>query len=61
MSTGNMLYLVLCIGAFTVFAVVLAYMSHQQTKLGPETIGGPARGVPEVPPTEDKPPVPAHA
>ena len=60
MSTGNILYLVLCIGTFAVFAAVLAYMSHQQTKLGPETIGKPATQAPDRP-DEDKPPVIAHA
>jgi hypothetical protein len=28
MSTGNLLYLLMCIGVFTVFSVVLAYESR---------------------------------
>ena len=42
MSTGNLLYLIMCLCAFGGFAAVLAYMSHQQTKLGPEMIPVPA-------------------
>ncbi len=39
MSIGNLLYLLMCIGAFTGFAVVLAFESWQQGRLGPETTG----------------------
>ncbi|HVY15624.1 MAG TPA: hypothetical protein VHB27_10360 [Rhodopila sp.] len=39
MSTGNLLYLLMCIGMFTVFAIVLAYESWQQSKLGPDMLG----------------------
>ena len=39
MSTGNLLYLLMCIGMFAGFAVVLAYESWQQSRLGPDMIG----------------------
>lgn len=38
MSTGEMLYLVMCIGAFTVFAIVLAMQSWQQSRKGPDML-----------------------
>ncbi len=38
MSTGNVLYLLMCIGVFASFAIVLAYQSWQQSKLGSEMI-----------------------
>lgn len=44
MSTGNLLYLLMCIGMFVVFAVALAYCSWQQSKLGPEMIGSVPEG-----------------
>ncbi len=44
MSTGNLLYLLMCIGMFAVFAVVLAYCSWQQSTLGPDMIGSVPEG-----------------
>jgi hypothetical protein len=41
MTTGNLLYLVLCIGMFTVFAAVLAYESHHQSKRRPDVVPAP--------------------
>jgi hypothetical protein len=42
MTTGNVLYLVMCIGAFAVFSAALAYESWQQSRLGPEAVPVPA-------------------
>ena len=39
MSTGNVLYLLMCIGAFTGFAIVLAIESWHQSKQGPDMVG----------------------
>lgn len=39
MSTGNLLYLLMSIGVFAVFGLVLAYQSWQQSQLGPDMIG----------------------
>jgi hypothetical protein len=36
MTTGNVLYLAMAIGMFVVFALVLAYQSWQQSRLGSE-------------------------
>lgn len=38
MSTGNVLYLLMCIGMFAGFAIVLAYQSWQQGRLGPDMV-----------------------
>ncbi len=38
MTTGNLLFLAMTLGVFTVFAAVLAYMSWQQSQMGPDTI-----------------------
>ncbi len=38
MTTGSLLYLLLSIGMFTVLAVVLAYQSWQQSRMGPEML-----------------------
>ena len=38
MTTGSTLYLVMSIGMFVVFSLVLAYQSWQQSRLGPETL-----------------------
>jgi hypothetical protein len=39
MSTGNLLYLLMTIGVFTGFSFVLAYVSWQQSKSGPDMTG----------------------
>ncbi len=41
MSTGNFLYLLMTIGSFVGFALVLAYQSWEQGKLGPEMLVEP--------------------
>lgn len=41
MTTGNLLYLMLCIGMFAAFSAVLAYESYQQSKLGPDIAPAP--------------------
>jgi hypothetical protein len=41
-TNGNLLYLMLCLGTFGVFAAVLAYESWQQGRLGHEVILKPA-------------------
>jgi hypothetical protein len=33
MSIGNLLYLLMCVGTFTVFGVVLAYQSWRRASL----------------------------
>jgi hypothetical protein len=38
MSTGNVLYLLMTVGSFVAFALVLAYVSWGQSKLGPEVL-----------------------
>ena len=38
MTTGNILYLLMCLGMFSTFAVTLAYVSWQQSQEGPEMI-----------------------
>lgn len=38
MTTGNVLYLLMSIGMFAVFAVVLAYQSWQQSRRGAEVV-----------------------
>jgi hypothetical protein len=38
MTTGNLLYLLMVIGVFLLFSVVLAYQSWQQSRLGPDTV-----------------------
>jgi hypothetical protein len=43
MTTGNLLYLAMSIGMFTIFSVVLAYQSWQQSKSGGEIISEPVR------------------
>jgi hypothetical protein len=43
MSFGNLLYLILVGVMFSSFGIVLAYMSHQQSKLGPEMLGDTPR------------------
>jgi hypothetical protein len=50
MTTGSVLYLLMCLAMFGVFAVVLAYQSWQQAKFGPEML--PDSGSGQVPPTE---------
>ena len=44
MTIGNVLYLLMSIGMFAVFSVVLAYQSWQQSRVGPEVVpaSGPA-------------------
>jgi hypothetical protein len=42
MTTGNVLYLVMCIGTFAVFSAALAYQSWQQSRLGREAVPVPA-------------------
>ena len=39
MTTGNVLYLVMTIGMFGVFALMLAYQSWKQSQLGSDMIG----------------------
>lgn len=34
MTTGSVLYLLMCIGAFAALAIVLAYNTWQQTRMG---------------------------
>ncbi len=41
MTTGNVLYLLMSIGAFAVFAAVLAYESWQQSRFGQGVIPTP--------------------
>jgi hypothetical protein len=38
MTTGNVLYLLMSIGMFAVFAAILAYYSWQQSRQGPEIV-----------------------
>jgi len=38
MSRGELLYLLMCVGTFTLFAVVLAIQSWHQSKLGRDVI-----------------------
>ncbi|HEY0185477.1 MAG TPA: hypothetical protein VGC09_21965 [Rhodopila sp.] len=42
MTTGEALYLLMTLGMFLLFSVVLAYHSWQQSTLGPETLSDPA-------------------
>lgn len=55
MTTGSVLYLLLSIAMFVVFAVVLAYESWQQARLGPEVVPVPEPG------TQDEPHDALHA
>jgi hypothetical protein len=41
MTTGNVLYLLLCMAMFVSLAAVLAYQSWQQSLLGPEMLPVP--------------------
>jgi len=41
MTMGNVLYLLMVIGVFVVFAAVLAYQSWQQARLGPDMVSVP--------------------
>ncbi len=43
MTTGNVLYLMLCLGMFTAFALVLAYESWQQSRIGRDVVAEPDR------------------
>jgi hypothetical protein len=38
MSTGNVLYLLMTIGTFVVFAAVLGFQSWQQSRRGPDVV-----------------------
>ena len=38
MTSGSLLYLLMCLAVFGVFSVVLAYESWQQSRLGRETV-----------------------
>ena len=38
MTTGELLYLLMCLGTFSSFAIALAYASWQQGQMGPEMI-----------------------
>jgi len=40
MTTGNVLYLAMSIGMFVVFAVVLAYESWQDSRVGSDAVSG---------------------
>jgi hypothetical protein len=42
MTTGSVLYLLLCIVAFGVLSGVLAYQSWKQSRLGPEVVTIPS-------------------
>jgi hypothetical protein len=39
MTTGEFLYLLMCLGMFFSFSVALAYASWLQSQMGPEMIG----------------------
>jgi hypothetical protein len=41
MTTGSALYLLMCLVTFGGFSAVLAYVSWQQSKLGPEMLSDP--------------------
>ena len=43
MTTGNLLYLLMCLATFGVFSAALAWCSWQQARLGPEMVSEPAR------------------
>ncbi len=45
MSQGELLYLLMSIGAFTGFAIVLAIQSWQQSKTGPDMVDSPSEDV----------------
>jgi|tagenome__1003787_1003787.scaffolds.fasta_scaffold11865811_1 hypothetical protein len=47
MTSGSLLYLLMCIAAFVIFAAALAYTSWQQGKMGRETTPAPV-DVPQV-------------
>ncbi len=47
MTTGNVLYLAMAIGTFVVFALVLAYESWRQSRLGPDVTPVPTAHRPE--------------
>jgi hypothetical protein len=38
MTSGSLLYLLMCLATFGVFSAVLAYESWQQSRLGRETV-----------------------
>jgi hypothetical protein len=42
MTTGNVLYLLMTIGTFVMFAAVLFYQSWQQSRRGPDVVPLPA-------------------
>ena len=43
MTFGNVLYLVMAVGLMVIFSIVLAYQSWQQSRRGPDMIGGDAQ------------------
>jgi Flp pilus assembly protein CpaB len=43
MTTGELLYLIICLAAFGVLSAVLAHYSRQQSREGRETVSAPAR------------------
>ncbi len=43
MTTGDLLYLIMCLAAFGVFSTVLAYYSWQQSREGRKTVSAPER------------------